>query len=717
MIKRPILFEDITGSVTRDNFKNNGLGVLTDAISCEVTEELDGVFELNMRYPQSGLHFSELKARRIIYAKASDELGWQPFRIVRIGRALKGICTVYAQHYSYDLNGITVSPFTAEHVEDALDALKENAVPQNPFTFTTDKTTVAKMEIKVPKSVRNAIVGEEGSLLSTYKGDLLFDHSTVKLSGQRGKDRGFRIRYGKNLTGLNHDEDVQKLYTAIYPYYYAPPSEATGEDGEGEPEKYIELPDKIISDQSLDYGFTRVKVVDFSDHEEMMEDPNEEKLAQLATAYIEENDIGVHRISVTATFERLKKAAAAAGTVIEDTPVHLGDTVSVIYPALGTDVKARVVRMVFDSLLDRVKSVDIGEVKKRITDSFSSLENIVKEHETSFRGIQKTVARLNVFTTEDIATIQGMTEWKKGTDTAISKLQQTTSNQSSYIGLMVEVTKDENGEKVTKGKGEFFIKAINGDDGPESEALIRADKIAIEGETTFSSLFSEGKTTIDGGNITAGTLDVDEVVADGATIGGWTIAKDRLYKATEDSAAEMDSPCGMYSGSDLDGYYWDSMVTDGGKSPIRFYAGGSPVEKTCKFAVLEDGSVYLGAAISTNGSDTYVKINDGRFEAVSPFGGRSPFRIFFANATGNFAIESRAGFPGDDGKTYPVCDVRAPVLRLESQQSYGELIGTWHYAGGKILSVENLATALESFPAPINLSTADLANILRTLVS
>jgi phage-related protein len=68
MIKRPILFEDTTGAVTADTFRGNGLGVLIDAISCEVTEELDGVFELNMRYPQNGMHFAELKTRRIIYA-------------------------------------------------------------------------------------------------------------------------------------------------------------------------------------------------------------------------------------------------------------------------------------------------------------------------------------------------------------------------------------------------------------------------------------------------------------------------------------------------------------------------------------------------------------------------------------------------------------------------------------------------------------------------
>ncbi len=39
------------------DFSTFGLGVLTDTISCEVTEERNGVFECLLKYPVSGQHY------------------------------------------------------------------------------------------------------------------------------------------------------------------------------------------------------------------------------------------------------------------------------------------------------------------------------------------------------------------------------------------------------------------------------------------------------------------------------------------------------------------------------------------------------------------------------------------------------------------------------------------------------------------------------------
>ena len=45
----PILYEG-----TEQAFLNNGLGRLSDAITCKVTEERNGTFELEMTYPMTG---------------------------------------------------------------------------------------------------------------------------------------------------------------------------------------------------------------------------------------------------------------------------------------------------------------------------------------------------------------------------------------------------------------------------------------------------------------------------------------------------------------------------------------------------------------------------------------------------------------------------------------------------------------------------------------
>ena len=57
----PILFP-----ATSTEWTTQGLGALSDAVSCTVTEERNGIFELEMQYPMSGVHFDEMQNRCII---------------------------------------------------------------------------------------------------------------------------------------------------------------------------------------------------------------------------------------------------------------------------------------------------------------------------------------------------------------------------------------------------------------------------------------------------------------------------------------------------------------------------------------------------------------------------------------------------------------------------------------------------------------------------
>lgn len=46
---------------TETSFTTNGLGTLSDAITCEVTEERNGEFELEIEYPVTGIRYKELQ--------------------------------------------------------------------------------------------------------------------------------------------------------------------------------------------------------------------------------------------------------------------------------------------------------------------------------------------------------------------------------------------------------------------------------------------------------------------------------------------------------------------------------------------------------------------------------------------------------------------------------------------------------------------------------
>ena len=86
-------------------FGTNGIGILSDAVMCEITEERNGEFELEMDYPINGKHYSDIGMRKIIVTKSNPYSSPQPFRIYSISKPIDGIVTVNAEHISYDLSG------------------------------------------------------------------------------------------------------------------------------------------------------------------------------------------------------------------------------------------------------------------------------------------------------------------------------------------------------------------------------------------------------------------------------------------------------------------------------------------------------------------------------------------------------------------------------------------------------------------------------------
>ncbi len=61
----PVLY-----SANATDFSSFGLGVLTDTVSCEVTEERNGVFECLLKYPVSGQHYGLITKECIVKANA-----------------------------------------------------------------------------------------------------------------------------------------------------------------------------------------------------------------------------------------------------------------------------------------------------------------------------------------------------------------------------------------------------------------------------------------------------------------------------------------------------------------------------------------------------------------------------------------------------------------------------------------------------------------------
>lgn len=355
---KPILFPS-----TATEFNTQGLGVLTDAISCTVTEERNGTFELTMQYPDTGVHFDEITDRCIIYAIPSPYRAPQPFRIYRITRPMDGIIMVYAQHITYDLSGVPLNPFTAINAPDALSKLSLNAAVDSPFAFWTDKATVASFAVSTPSSTRSVLGGSSGSILDVYGGEYEWDGFTVRLYGHRGYDNGVVISYGKNLTDIEQDRNISNVATGIYPYW-------TNSEG-----ALVTCDPKIINAPGT-YDFTRVVPVDFSNDFEGQ--PTPEQLRERAEKYVEDNKIGIPKTSITASFIQLEQFAEYEDLALLE-KCDLCDTVTIRYPQLGVEAKAEIVKIETDVLLERYNSVEIGDVRTNIADTIVGQQQEIKQ--------------------------------------------------------------------------------------------------------------------------------------------------------------------------------------------------------------------------------------------------------------------------------------------------------------------------------------------------
>lgn len=352
----PILF-----SADATSFNNNGLGALADCTSCKVTEKRNGEYILTMQYPLDGIHFKDIQKSCIIWVKPSDGANNQAFRIYKTKKPINGIVTIEAEHISYQLSMIPTMPFTAESASAALQGLKTNAAEPCPFFFYTDKQTIATYTQEQPASIRSRLGGVSGSILDVYGGEYEFDNYNVHLWANRGSDKGVTIRYGKNLIDLKQEENIQNVVTGVVPFF-------ANED------TLVTLPEKVVESEYVDlYPYPRTVILDLSS-EWTDEVPTVEQLRQRVQKYIEDNDIGIPKVSIDVSFIALWQTQEYKDIAPLER-VNLCDTVTIIFEKLGIEAKAKVISTEYDVLRERYTKIEVGDAKSTLATTIVNIDS------------------------------------------------------------------------------------------------------------------------------------------------------------------------------------------------------------------------------------------------------------------------------------------------------------------------------------------------------
>ena len=234
-------------------------------------------------------------------------------------------------------------------------------------------------------------------------------------------------------------------------------TETEGEGGEPITESvktYVTIPEKTVP-VIAGANYTRILPLDLSAEIKDLESgeaPTADMLRAQAEAYIDKNNLSTPKVSLKVGFAQLEQSLEYKGIALLER-VDLCDLVTVIFPALGVYAKAECIKVVYDVILDRVDSVELGDQPQNIADTIA--ENTVAASGVS--GAANSAA-------EAAAIAQATAEAAQETANTASSQASAAAQQSASVvntsGLYT--VKTENGELViSDSQHDIKVKGLN----------------------------------------------------------------------------------------------------------------------------------------------------------------------------------------------------------------------------------------------------------------
>jgi len=500
---KPILFAE-----NSNTFTTNGIGRLSDAISCVITEERNGQYELEMVYPSSGIHYEDIALRKIIVAKPSANASIQPFRIYNISKPINGRVTIDAQHISYDLSKNVAMPFSVAASSSAcsttLTQLKAHAVESCPFNFSTDVTTVASYKQTSPASMRQRLGGIEGSILDQFGGEYEFDGYDVILHKDRGTSKNIPLRYGKNITDIKQEENIANTITGVVPFWI---------DNEGD--NLVTIDEKVVYSPNAS-AYSQKLTVPYDCSTDFQDKPTKAALKTHAQAYVNQSGVGIPKVSIDVSFvnladtEEYKDVAALQ-------QVSLCDTIPVQFETLGISTTAKIVKTEYDALKERYNSITVGSLRSNLATTITEqAANTAAVTEAKFAQVTNDIDNATAWLTSSGGYVVAV----KNTDGSWKELLFLDTNDTATATNVLRINENGIGFSSNGVSGPYTQAwtldgrlVIGGTNVPsitvydnQSNIIFQASATAMIWNATNSSMSSNGTITMNGATITDGII-------------------------------------------------------------------------------------------------------------------------------------------------------------------------------------------------------------------
>ena len=290
----------------------------------------------------------------------------QLFRIVDVVKSESGeSVTVTALRIFYDLRGNLTNYKNTGQVlaREALDKIKEFLSVATEFDFYTDIVgTRTGVDWTRMNPVR-ALLDEKAGFCALWGAQLVRDDWDVYCLSKAGLDRGVRIEYAKNLTGVDCTENIEDVITRIIPVGQTKSGGELLLDGS----VYVDSPH--VGEYAVPHIFY-LKCNSCKVSSSVSTALARARMREQAQAMYASN-CDLPAITVSIDFVNLGDSQEYAQYRGLES-VYLFDVVHVHHPRLGIDVQAEVIRCVWDCLKGRMRTVELGTATGNLTTAASA---------------------------------------------------------------------------------------------------------------------------------------------------------------------------------------------------------------------------------------------------------------------------------------------------------------------------------------------------------
>lgn len=337
------------------DFSHNGLGIMIDTSRCDVTEEANGKYEVEIEHPLISRFSDYFENGYQIKAKPNDQEDYHIFEIKNTYKdTISNTILIYGQSRTYKIGNREV-----RHVEidskngaEAMAAIEKGMDEPSDVKLFSDIQTTSSTIFEA-RNVLNCISGEQGSMVQYWGGEIKREPFKLSLLRRRGRDNVGIVRYGKDLNGLKIKFDWSSIVTKVLPY-----ADLQNSDDGTTNRIYGNA---VLSELATKYPDIYAKHIQFTEEQGVKDLAS---LNRVAANYFKSINPGSDKpkISIELEIEKLTDSEEAK-EFAKIKNYGLFDTFLIYHKLYDIHIDTKITSVVYDSLTEKNKKVYAGDAQ------------------------------------------------------------------------------------------------------------------------------------------------------------------------------------------------------------------------------------------------------------------------------------------------------------------------------------------------------------------